>query len=93
VKFESKLCLWCWQSVPFDPARIVSDRYGTAVLRGKDGRMHSFRSKLKENEKSEQEESTGAEGTAGGREVVEETSESETDREEFLRFSQLALGD
>jgi hypothetical protein len=55
--------------------------------------MHSFRSKLKENEKSEQEESTGAEGTAGGREVVEETSESETDREEFLRFSQLALGD
>ena len=59
MKFESKLCLWCWQSVPFDPARIVSDRYGTAVLRGKDGRMHSFRSKLKDENNEQETEQVG----------------------------------
>jgi hypothetical protein len=96
MKFESKMCQWCWQSVPFDPSRIVSDRFGTVVLRGQDGRTHSFRSKLKEDENNEQEDQQiGAEEREGGQEIVQETSESETEREreEFLRFSQFVLGD
>ena len=89
MKFESKLCHWCWQSVLFDPARIVSDRYGTAVLRGKDGRMHSFRSKLKENELEQEDQQTRAEERAGGPEIVEETSETEA----FLKFTEIVFGE
>ncbi|HXM02137.1 MAG TPA: hypothetical protein VN939_06015 [Chthoniobacterales bacterium] len=84
MKFESKLCLWCWQSVPFDPARIVSDRYGTAVLRGKDGRMHSFRSKLKENELEQETEQTRAPGGTRGGEAITEDSETEA----LIKFSE-----
>jgi hypothetical protein len=88
MKFESKLCHWCWQSVLFDPARIVSDRYGTAVLRGKDGRMHSFRSKETENSEQEDQQ-TREEGTAGGGKVAEENSETEA----FLKFTEIVFGE
>ena len=89
MKFESKMCQWCWQSVPFDPSRIVSDRFGTVVLRDKDGRMHSFRSKLKEKELEQQTEQIGTEERTGGGKVTEENSETEA----FIRFSEAAFGE
>jgi len=89
MKFESKMCQWCWQLVPLDPSRIVSDRFGTVVLRGQDGRMHSFHRKLKENELEQQTEQIGTEERTGGGKVTEENSETET----LLRFGSSAFGE
>jgi hypothetical protein len=88
MKFESKTCQWCWQSVPLDPARIVSDRMGAVVLRGKDGRMHSFGRSKKENDEQQTEQVGAPEGTRRG-EAITEDSETEA----FLRFSESVFGE
>jgi hypothetical protein len=51
--------------------------------------MHSFRSKLKENELEQQTEQIGTEERAGGGKVTEENSETEA----FIRFSEAAFGE
>ena len=90
MKFESKTCEWCREYVALDPSRVVSDRGGHLVLRDKTGRLHSLRSKTKENENDEQEtEQVGAQEGEGSGKVAEENSETEA----FLKFTEIVFGE
>jgi hypothetical protein len=91
MKFESRSCEWCNQLVQLDPARIVSERMGFVVLRGKDGKMHSFGRTKKEMENNEPTiESSATQERTDGREGAEANREEE---QAFIRFSESVFGE